>query len=362
MSLIADYNRAVSSGEIRSDEAQKQLIPYLQRVSDDLHQTPPRFFGLYQKDVKGLYLYGPVGVGKTYLMDLFYQYSGEPRKARFHFHHFMQQVDAQLRQLQGKKDPLRQIAVKIAKSTRLLCLDEFLVHDVAHAMILAELLQTLFSKGVVLVATANTRPDDLYLDGVHRGQFLPAIELLKQDCDVVSLEKISDYRLGRKPLPKAYLYPLNDASFHLLKEQFETLLEVKSEKITWNGALTVQHRTISCLAFCDGIVWFDFSVICNVPRCQLDYLELADRFHTLFLSNVPILTKDDTSKVILFIHLIDVLYDRGVRLILSAASSIDKLYIEGAMLSAFQRTMSRLQEMQSEDYLSRHQHHGAASF
>jgi len=354
MSLMAYYDEAVAQGEISADEAQRHLIPHFQRVCDELTHTSHGWFSwLRTTPVKGLYLYGPVGVGKTYLMDLFFEKTPEPRKARFHFHHFMQQVDAQLRRLQGQKDPLRVIASDVAKSTRLLCLDEFLVHDVADAMILAQLLQALFAKGVVLVATANTRPDDLYLNGVQRARFLPAIALIKADCQVMSLDEPRDYRLGRAPLLQAYLCPLNATSHAILAKQF---LKLASEN-TKTSEITVQHRLISCVSLGEHVVWFEFNVICNLPRCQLDYLEIADRFHTVLLSNIPILTADNTTHVVLFIHFIDVMYDRGVRLIVSAAVPIEALYVSGPMRTEFQRTMSRLQEMQSEDYLLRHPYH-----
>jgi len=358
MPLITAYNAAVASGEIGEDPAQRELIPHFQRVSNELAASAHSWFSwFYKKQVVGLYLYGPVGVGKTYLMDLFFQDVQEPRKSRFHFHHFMQQVDAQLRRLQGHKDPLRRIAADVAKSTRLLCLDEFLVHDVADAMILSELLQALFAHGVVLVATANTSPDDLYLEGVQRARFLPAIALIKQDSQVLFLDKKRDYRLGRDPLLRAYLYPLDNDSEQALEQQFDIIAINSVER----AELMVQHRPVLCVRSSEHAVWFEFHVICNIPRCQLDYLEIADRFKTVFLSNVPVLSSDDTTWVILLIHFIDVMYDRGVRLIVSAAAPIGQLYLSGPMYTEFQRTVSRLQEMQSADYLLRHRHHDVAS-
>lgn len=350
--LIEQYDAAVSCADIVNDPAQREVIVHMQQVADSLAALQSRWFQWGRKqDVSGLYLHGPVGVGKTYLVDLFYQNVMEPRKARFHFHHFMQQVDTQLRQLQGTSDPLKRIASQVAKTTQLLCLDEFLVHDVADAMILAELLQALLIRGVVLIATSNTPPDELYLHGVQRDRFLPAIQLIKQHCDIVALARHDDYRLGRASFRESYFYPLNEKTAHAMLTQFNREASVNEE----HGVLCVQHREIAYVRCASRVVWFRFDVICNLPRCQLDYLELAERFDTVFVSEVPELLPEDIARVILLIHLIDVMYDRGLRVVMSAAVPLDKLYLSGEMQRTFQRTLSRLQEMQSEDYLHRHQ-------
>ncbi|MDP3706436.1 MAG: cell division protein ZapE [Legionellaceae bacterium] len=350
MNLFEEYNTAVKRADIVDDPAQRVVIGNLQNIINALEIHRP-WYKPWQKDtVKGLYICGPVGVGKTYLMDLFYQVAPEEHKARFHFHYFMQQVDNQLRLLQGHPNPLQDIAAKLAKTTRLLCLDEFLVNDVAHAMILAELLTAMFEHHVVLVSTANTRPDDLYLDGVGRERFLPAIALIKKHCHVVQLAEHRDYRVGRSPLSQAYLYPLNKAAETSLEEQFKSIAVHEND----GGELCVQHRSIAVVKSSERAVWFEFDVICNLPRCQLDYLEIADRFDTIFVSNIPVLTEHDTTRVVLLMHLIDVLYDRGIRLILSAAVCAKNLYVSGGMLKPFERTLSRLEEMQSIDYLNRH--------
>lgn len=351
MSLIDHYDEAVACAEINDDPAQREVIKRMQRVADEL--TLPRlswFNCWYKKPVKGLYLHGPVGVGKTYLGDLFYQHVAEKQKSRFHFHQFMQQIDAQLRRLQGQKDPLRRIAANIAKTTRLLCLDEFMVHDVADAMILAELLQALFAHHVVLVATSNICPDELYLNGPRRERFLPAIALLKQHCEVIALAEHADYRLGRQPLQQAYLYPLNKTTQKELAQQFASLAVNPVE----GTELNIQNRLIPSVKYSERAVWFTFDVICNLPRSQLDYLEIADRFDTVFVSDIPTLTVNDTVRVILLIHFIDVMYDRGIQLVISAAVAVNQLYLEGEMYNKFQRTLSRLEEMQSEDYARRH--------
>ena len=352
MTLIDQYNAAVLRTEIHNDPLQQDVIMHLQRVVDALATSERSWFRwVHKQSVQGLYLYGSVGIGKTYLVDLFYQYVEEQYKARFHFHHFMQQIDAELRRLQGQKDPLKSIAARIAKTTRLLCLDEFLVHDVADAMILGDLLQAILARGVVLVATSNTSPDDLYLNGVQRERFLPASALVKQHCQVLALTDKCDYRVGRVPMQQAYLYPLDKAAEKILTQQFSDLAgHVSSET-----EINIQQRMIPCVKSGERAVWFKFDVICNLPRSQLDYLEIACRFDTVFVSDIPLLTSNEIGRVILLIHFIDVMYDRGIRLIVSAAVPVEQLYLTGELSMEFQRTLSRLKEMQSEDYLSRRQ-------
>jgi len=351
MKLVDKYDAAIAEGDVVDNQLQREVIAELQRVADDLSATDHWFSWMRRTSVDGLYLYGPVGGGKTYLVDLFYQYVPEKYKSRFHFHHFMQQVDTQLRSLQGQKDPLRRIAAKLAKTTRLLCFDEFLVFDVADAMILSELLQAILSHGVILVATSNTKPDDLYLGGVQRDRFLPAIELIKQHCNVINLAEKFDYRLGRTPSREAYLSPLTQAIAQKLSMEFDTI----SPKARDVKELNIQHRSIPCVKCGEHAVWFKFDDICNLPRSQLDYLEIAERFDTVFISEIPILKAEHTVRAILLIHFVDVMYDRGIQLIVSAAAPVDKLYVKGAYYNEFQRTLSRLQEMQSEDYVKRHQ-------
>ncbi|MBA2657560.1 MAG: AFG1 family ATPase [Tatlockia sp.] len=351
MTLIAAYEEAITRADIKNNSSQRQVLASMQGLLDKLAQVKSSWWRVWPKaPIKGIYLYGPVGVGKTYLMDMFYQQADEPKKARFHFHHFMQQIDAQLRQRQGQKDPLRKIAVDLAKSIRLLCFDEFLVHDVAHAMILSELFQALFSRGIVLVLTSNIPPEKLYLKGIHRERFIPVIHLIQTQCEVLNLVHQTDYRLGREPLLQTYLYPLDAKNERILAKQFESLTQVFTAKDT----LSVQHREIPFIRCAKRIIWFDFQVICNLPRSQLDYLEIADRFDTVFLSGIPRLDDKLTVAVILLIHLVDVLYDRGIKLIISAALPLEQLYVQGEMIGEFKRTLSRLQEMQAADYLLRH--------
>ncbi|CAM2920101.1 cell division protein ZapE [Legionella worsleiensis] len=351
MNLIKQYEAAIQRSEIQDDENQREILISMQRLADELACDCKSWFRWPgQKKIKGLYIYGPVGVGKTYLVDLFFQFIAEEKKARFHFHHFMQQIDFQLRQLQGRKDPLRLIAKKMAKSIRLLCFDEFLVHDVAYAMILAELFQALHAHGVILVVSSNTSPDDLYRNGVHRERFLPAIEIIKNDCEVIKIPEKKDYRIGHQPLLDAYLYPLGEQTEQKMKQQFQFF----TQEFSVHGTLVIQSRDIPYIQCGAQTIWFSFDVICNLPRSQLDYLELADRFDTIFVSGIPCLTENHTLQTIMFIHFIDVMYDRGINVIMSADVPVEELYIQGEMKDTFKRTLSRLMEMQSVDYLGRH--------
>ena len=349
--LLAIYDAAVTAGTIIHSTAQCEIIINLQSILDEIkHSERAWFFSWGKKQVRGLYLFGPVGTGKTYLMDLFYDEVPSHHKARFHFHHFMQYVDAELRRLEGTRDPVRQIARALATSSRIVCLDECLVHDVADAMIFAELLPVLFNEGVILMITSNTKPDELYLDGVHRERFLPAIELIKQHCQVLELDDHRDYRLGRTPSLQAYYYPANGTSRAEFEQEFHASCPLAVEGVM----LSVQNRTIPSLGVGGRVVWFSFHVICNLPRSQLDYIEIAERFDTVFISDVPVIAPEDTVSAILLIHLVDVMYDRGVSLVILAAAPLLDLYVKGAMSTPFQRTLSRLQEMQSADYLGRH--------
>ena len=351
MTLLNQYQAAIQRGDIEDDPLQREILEQMQRLANDLKANSSWFSRLYKpKMIKGLYLYGPVGAGKTYLVDLFYDALEENKKARFHFHHFMQMIDLQLRALQGQKNPLQQIAKKLATSIRVLCFDEFLIHDVAYAMILAELLQVIMAQGVILVVSSNTAPDDLYKEGVHRERFLPAIAAINKNCDVVYLNEQRDYRQGREPLVDAFLSPLSVHNQQIMEQQFKLL----AGEYTENGFITIQNREIPYLKCAAKAIWFTFTVLCNFPRSQLDYLEIADKFDTVFVSDVPELTKNHTLETIMLIHFIDVMYDRGINIIISASVPLEQLYVQGEMLETFKRTLSRLTEMQSVDYLSRH--------
>ncbi len=346
MILLTHYESAVKRGDIVSDPIQRAVLIAMQKLVDGKNKS--NWFRRRQP-LKGIYLHGSVGVGKTFLIDLLFKHLSERKKARYHFHHFMQQVDIKLRKIQGQKNPLIQVAKDIAKTTRILCFDEFLVHDVAHAMILAELLQALMRCGVLLVISSNTAPDELYHHGIQRARFLPAIELIKTHCELIHLTENTDYRRGRPPDFKAYLHPLNEHNQDIMNKQFEQI----NPKVEAKGVISVQNRDIPFLKRGAKSIWFDFNTICNLPRCQSDYLEIANRFETIFLSDIPALDEHAVA-ALLFIYFIDVLYDRGIRLIVSAEVPVEELYQKGRMQEAFKRTSSRLLEMQAVDYLQRH--------
>lgn len=358
MTVFTQYDAAIAAGIIENDPQQRELLIPMEQLKQQLMQEKKFLWPWQTRVIKGLYLYGDVGAGKTFLMDLFYDQVNIPNKLRFHFHHFMQQIDAQLRRRQGEKNPLRSIARDLADKAHLLCFDEFLVNDVAHAMILAELLSNLLAAGVVLVATSNTPPDKLYWNGVQRQRFLPAIAAIKAHCTILNAGTRRDYRLGRKPDLETWITPCGPAADKILERQFNSL----EDESTADGVICVQNREIPYIKCGKRAIWFDFQVIGNLPRSQLDYLEIADKFDCVFVSNIPRLSEKDTVAAILLIHFIDVMYDRHIHIILSAAVPLEELYQQGEMLQTFKRTYSRMREMQSADFSQRHHWHKVAEF
>lgn len=300
---------------------------------------------------KGLYFWGGVGRGKTYLMDNFYKSLPFKEKMRVHFHRFMRQVHHDLTALDGEVDPLEKVAEKIAAETRVICFDEFFVSDIADAMLLGTLLGYLFDRGVTLVATSNIVPDRLYENGLQRRRFLPAIALLNQHTEVINVDGGVDYRLRTLARAPLYHHPLNELAEHSLAEAFANLTaQVSKEPLV---TLTVEGRPVVCRAAIDDVVWFDFGVICDIPRSQNDYIELAKEFHTVLVSGVPQMGRHNDDQARRFINLVDEFYDRSVKLVLSASVPMVDLYTEGRLRFEFDRTQSRLLEMQSHDYLAR---------
>lgn len=349
MKLTQRYAQIVRDQTMKADASQVHVLMHLQRLEEALASSKKKsWFRRCPCLVRGIYLYGPVGRGKTFLIDLFYQHSAERHKRRLHFHRFMQQIDAELRLRQGQSDPLRRIAVSWAKSTRLLCLDELMVHDIADAMILAELFRAFFQEGIVLVTTSNIPPDDLYLNGLQRARFLPAIDLIKSHCEVLFLNAQQDYRLGRTVSLQAYLHPCHEANRKIFEQQFDAV----SDGLLDQKSIQIQNRSIPCVKLGRRSVWFEFDVICNLPRSQLDYLEIARQFDWIFVSHVPTFQSQDIARALLFIRLIDVMYDQKIRVILFAEAPVAQLYSEGPVMAAFKRTKSRLEEMQSVGYVS----------
>jgi cell division protein ZapE len=293
-------------------------------------------------------MYGGVGRGKSFIMDCFYQAVPLKRKTRLHFHEFMREVHRELRDLQGTVNPLDELGQRIAKRFKLICFDEFHVADVTDAMVLHRLLDALFKNGVGFVTTSNFHPDGLYPDGLHRDRILPAIALLKQKMEVINVDNGTDYR--RRALDHVELYhtPLGDEADQAMLKAFDALAETEDE----SPVLMIESRRIEAKRRAGGVIWFDFKTLCGGPRSQNDYLELATQFHTLVLSNVPQMAVRMASEARRFTWLVDVLYDRKVKLVVSAAVVPELLYTEGPLSHEFPRTVSRLVEMQSNEFLA----------
>ena len=296
---------------------------------------------------KGVYLYGGVGRGKSFLMDCFYTAVPIVRKTRLHFHEFMREVHRQLSELQGTVNPLDALGEMMARRYRLLCFDEFHVADITDAMILHRLLDALFRNGVGFVTTSNFKPDDLYPDGLHRDRVLPAIALLNEALEVVNVDNGVDYRARTMETVKLYHTPLGPQADAEMDEAFTRLAESKDE----DPVLHIEAREIRARRKAGGVVWFDFRTLCGGPRSQNDYLEIATQFHTVLLSDVPQMPLRMASEARRFTWLIDVLYDRRVKLIMSAAVEPGALYTEGPLAHEFPRTVSRLMEMRSAEFL-----------
>jgi cell division protein ZapE len=296
---------------------------------------------------KGLYLWGGVGRGKSFLMDCFYNAVPVKRKVRIHFHEFMRGVHAELAELSGTKDPLDEVANRIAKRYRLICFDEFHVSDIADAMILYRLLEGLFANGVTFLMTSNYKPDNLYPDGLHRDRLLPAIALMNKNLDVINVDVGVDYRRRTLEQLNTYLIPLSPENDATLKKDFEKLAEVADEE----PVLRIESREIRTVRRAGSVVWFDFPTLCGGPRSQNDYLEIANQFQSVILSGVPKMGAGMASEARRFTWLIDVFYDHKVKLIMSAEVQPEELYTEGAMAHEFFRTVSRIVEMQSKEYL-----------
>jgi len=296
---------------------------------------------------RGIYLWGGVGAGKSFLMDSFFAAVPLIRKTRVHFHEFMRGVHRELEEVKGTVDPLDEVARRTALRYRLICFDEFHVSDIADAMILHRLLLQLFELRVGFVMTSNYPPDQLYPEGLHRDRVLPAIELLKERLEVIGINSGIDYRLRAMERIETYLTPLGPEAEARLQAAFEQVAEAEDD----DPVLVIETRQIKARRRAGGVVWFEFVVLCGGPRSQNDYLELAARFHTVILSNVPAMSAGQASEARRFTWLVDVLYDHGVNMILSAAAPPDALYTAGALANEFQRTASRLIEMQTKAYL-----------
>jgi len=349
------YRALVEAERLDHDAAQEAVAGRLEHCYQSLIAKHHRRWWRGRRSrqlVPGLYVHGSVGRGKTLLMDLMASSLSENEIPvwRTHFHRFMDDTHRRLGQIGGRSDPLRLIGRRLASRFRVLCLDEFQVSDIGDAMILGELLAALFDRGMTLVTTSNTEPDDLYADGLQRQRFLPAIAALKRHCQVVPLDAREDYRLRELIRHPVYHFPDNDTSERALLEEFEVLSSGESVS---TSPLSVRGHAITPRRRAGSVVWFDFATLCEGPRSSADYIELARRFGTLFLSAVPQMDETSNDPCRRFIHLIDECYDRSVKLILSAAVPLSELYVGRRLAEPFERTRSRLTEMQSRDYLAR---------
>lgn len=361
LSPLQRYLRDLEKEGFIEDAAQRMAVEKLQQLYEALivdeqlrTKQAASWFGKFRKKsnapVKGLYFWGGVGRGKTYLMDNFYESLPFDRKMRIHFHRFMQRVHSELTTLKDQSNPLLVVADRLAAETRIICFDEFFVSDIGDAMILAGLMGALFERGVSLVCTSNIVPDGLYKDGLQRARFLPAIELVKKHTEVVNVDGGTDYRLRTLQQAELYHHPLDEQSTRNLEKYFSQLaLDGSSSK---SLELQVNGRDIKAERHADDVVWFEFKSLCDGPRSQNDYIELAREFHAVILSNVPRMGSENDDQARRFINLIDEFYDRNVKLIVSAEAAIHELYTGGRLSFEFERTESRLLEMQSQEYLA----------
>ena len=355
MKTIEFYHQELKARGYQSDPAQLRAVERLQQCEDEWIAYKEIRSNNFKKAIfkpalpQGLYLWGGVGRGKSFLMDCFYAASPLEKKIRIHFHEFMREVHRELHELSGLSDPLDELAKRISNRYRLICFDEFHINDIADAMILYRLLSALFEDRVQFVMTSNYRPDQLYPNGLHRDRLIPAIKLLEEQLEVLNVDAGNDYRRVQMAQVEAYLTPLNEKTDQRLLDMFHGLIGHQPE--VTRPVLNIESRELRPLHMADGVVWFDFQTLCCGPRSQNDYLEISKQFHTVILSGVPYMPPRMTNEARRFIWLIDVLYDHKNKLILSAEVPAPDLYTEGQITSEFSRTVSRLIEMQSRDYL-----------
>lgn len=352
--VLQIYEAELVQRGFQSDPAQLAAVRALDRCAQEWGQYKEKRSNALKKLInrpeipRGVYMYGGVGRGKSFLMDCFFNAVPLKRKTRLHFHEFMREVHRQMVDLQGTQNPLDVLAERMAKRFKLICFDEFHVADITDAMILHRLLAALFANGVGFVTTSNFQPDGLYPDGLHRDRILPAIDLLNDKLEVINVDNGTDYRRRTMEQVKLYHTPLGTEADAALKASFDAIAETHDE----DPILHIEARQIRALRRAGGLVWFDFKTLCGGPRSQNDYLEIASRFHTVFLSGVPHMPVRMASEARRFTWLVDVLYDRRVKLLMSAAVSPEGLYTEGPMSHEFPRTVSRLREMQSKEFLA----------
>ncbi len=348
------YDAELAARGYTSDPAQLRAIDALDRCAKEWGAYKEQRSNAFKKLInrpaipRGVYMYGGVGRGKSFLMDCFYNAVPIVRKTRLHFHEFMREVHRELADLQGTVNPLDELGKRMARRYRLVCFDEFHVADITDAMILHRLLVAMFDNGIGFVTTSNFRPDDLYPNGLHRDRILPAIQLLNERLEVINVDNGTDYRRRTMEQVKLYHTPLGAEADARMDETFTRLAESHDE----DPVLHIEARDIRARRKAGGVVWFDFKTLCGGPRSQNDYLEIATQFHTVMLSDVPQMFVRNASEARRFTWLVDVLYDRRVKLIMSAQVPPEALYTEGPLAHEFPRTISRLNEMQSAEFLA----------
>ncbi|MEM0909511.1 MAG: cell division protein ZapE [Pseudomonadota bacterium] len=354
------YKEDLTLIEFQYDSAQEAAVGELQRLYDELTQAKKKAtwrvriankFGRRQATptIQGIYFYGGVGRGKTYLVDTFYQCLPFDKKMRVHFHRFMHRIHLELKSLNNQSDPLKIIAKKLASEARIICFDEFFVSDITDAMILGTLMQELFSHGIVLVATSNIVPDDLYKNGLQRARFLPAIELINQNTRVINIDSGIDYRLRTLERAEIYHYPLDEQAQSNLDIYYDQLAAETCFDAT---EIEIEGRMIPIMKRCEDIIMVSFRSLCDGPRSQTDYIELSREFNTVLLANIEQMGESTDDIARRFIAMVDEFYERKVKLIMSSEVPMEKLYSEGRLSFEFQRCLSRLKEMQSKEYLA----------
>lgn len=353
------YAEALASGQFMADEAQAQAVQELDRVWKELlnrYKASKKAFRRFRRQTspKGVYMWGGVGRGKTWLMDQFYESVPFRRKTRMHFHHFMQHVHKELNKLSGQRNPLEIVADQIYKDAVVICFDEFFVSNVTDAMILSDLFQKLFVRGVTLIATSNIAPDGLYKNGIHRDRFLPTIEMVKKNCAVLNVDAGVDYRLRVLKQAQLFKSPLSNEVQNWMSERFSALTHTQAHS---QEPIVINNRIVETLGHTEDVLWCEFSELCFKPRSPADFIEIANIYNTVLVSNVPHLTDFLSEGTRRFIYLVDEFYDRGVKLLLTSQDSIIDIYQGEKLAFEIERTRSRLLEMQSDEYLhSEHRH------
>lgn len=347
------YRARCEAGSLIEDPAQEQVLAVLDGLTQRLvaeDQKRRAWWGRFRakQEIRGFYLWGKVGAGKSFVMDLFYEHLPIQAKHRVHFHAFMRDLQAALKSHENIKNPIQHIIHEWALQWHVLCFDEFVVTDIADAMLLGRVLSALIEEGVCVVLTSNVPPDNLYLHGLQRISFLPTIKLIKQHFDVAQLLAAQDYRLRYLMNAGTYHTPITAQANETLEETFKTL---SGSHLEQHEPILICDRLIPIIKQAGHCIWFDFKILCAPPRSQHDYLELATQFNTVFISNIPVIAETEHNTIALFIKLIDILYDAKISLVCTAAQPPQYLYPTGRYAFEYQRTASRLIEMQSEDYV-----------